>query len=78
MADRDGSLDEVRGLNATGNPETEARSEEGGMQSEGPIGQVRPTGVMSRGTENKALWNSRGGTNKGSERLRKISGRPNR
>jgi hypothetical protein len=75
MSEEGGSLNEVRGLNAIGNPETESRSEEGGMQSEGPIGQVRPTGVLARGTADKALWNSRGGTNKGSERLRSVRGR---
>ena len=82
MSENAGSEMERQGLNAIGNPETESRSQEGGMLSEGPIGQVRPTGVLARGDGDKILWNSRQGafaSLKGSgERLRKLPGRPNR
>jgi hypothetical protein len=76
-----GSENEREDLNAIGNPETVYRSEEGGLHSEGPIGQVRPTGILSRGTPDGALWNSRTGAWRGrgsEERLRKLPGRPNR
>ncbi len=62
MADSEASLESERdGLNAVGNPRVETRSEDGGLQSEGPIGQVRPTGILSRGTADSKLWNTRSG-----------------
>ena len=67
----EGSENERDDLNAIGNPRVQVRSDEGGMPGEGYIGQVRPTGVMSRGTPDRALWNSRGGVNRGAERTPK-------
>jgi hypothetical protein len=80
MADVLGSEDEVRGLNATGNPEVQFRSYDGGYESDGPIGNARPTGILARGQENRAIREGVGGamSGKATERLRKISGRPNR
>lgn len=75
-----GSEDEVRGINATGNPEVCVRSYDGGYESSGPIGNARPTGILARGEPNRALRGGMGGAvvGKATERLRKIGGRPNR
>jgi hypothetical protein len=75
-----GSENEVRGLDATGNPDIQVRSYDGGYESEGPIGNCRPTGILARGQENRQIREGVGGamSGKATERLRKISGRPNR
>ena len=78
----DGSEDEVRGLNAIGNPEVQVRSFDGGFESDGTIGNARPTGILSRGIPNREIRQGVGGalpgSGKATERLRKIGGRPNR
>lgn len=38
------------GLNAMGNPDLETRSVDGGRSGEGPLGNVRPSGILARGT----------------------------
>jgi hypothetical protein len=75
-----GSENEVRGLNALGNPEIEVRSYDGGREGVGPIGNTRPTGILARGEANRTIREGMGGAvvGKATERLRKISGRPNR
>lgn len=75
-----GSEDEVRGINATGNPDVQVRSYDGGYESDGPIGNCRPTGILSRGEPNREIRSGMGGAvaGKATERLRRISGRPNR
>jgi hypothetical protein len=70
MARSESAEGERNGLNAQGNPQREFRSSDGGLQSEGPVGQVRPTGVLARGVADKKLWGSRGGMEAGTERLR--------
>ncbi len=66
-----GSEDERDSLNAMGNPEVVTRGDsDRGMQSEGPIGQVRPTGILARGTADSKLRTGRGGTAAGTERMK--------
>lgn len=80
MSEEYGSENEVRGLNAIGNPEIEVRTADGGREGVGPIGQTRPTGILARGEPNRMIREGMLGaaTGKATERLRKISGRPNR
>jgi hypothetical protein len=52
----EGSEGVVRGLNAQGNPEIEYKSYDGGREGVGPIGNTRPSGILSRGVPNKNLW----------------------
>lgn len=47
---RDGSEDEVRGINGMGNPDVVTRTADGGPDGEGRIGQTRPGGILARGT----------------------------
>ena len=60
------------GLNAIGNPEQQIRSSEGGMTGTGRLGQVRPTGILSRG-ERDSVAQGRGGLPAGREKLRSAS-----
>jgi hypothetical protein len=71
-----GSEDEVRGLNAVGNPAIKARTGGDAMDEDrGPVGNILPTGILARGTADKTLWSSRGGAARGSERLRPLRGK---
>jgi hypothetical protein len=65
-----GSENEREGLNAIGNPEVQVRDAEGGMPGEGNLGQVRPTGILARGTADTKLRTGRGGTAAGTERMK--------
>lgn len=66
--DRGGSEDEVRGLNALGNPDTMSRGGvDRGPEGEGRIGQVRPGGILARGTAS-SFRKGMGGAANGGER----------
>lgn len=66
--DRNGSEDEVRGLNALGNPDTVSRGGiDRGPEGEGRIGQPRPGGILARGTAS-SFRRGMGGAAEGGQR----------
>ncbi len=48
-------LPEAREMNATGLPPYDLRSEEGGNNSRGVLGQSRPTAIVATGRKDKSL-----------------------
>ena len=65
----EGSENEVRGLNALGNPEVTVRTSDGGPEGLNRVGAARPGGILARGSEG-SIRKSMGGMRAGKDLLR--------
>ena len=75
MSEGGSDFNEVRGLHALGNPDTETRSSDRGPTGDSPIGSVIWGRVMARGSVDSSARKGMGGMFAGRESLRKANSR---